>query len=141
MRWAMRPFDELMRDSLARASFDFDRPHPLVAWEAFKSFVVQPVPGQKTVTIGFTCYHASDRDQTLWLEFARQLVDEASGIGQNCGCGFSRPVPADLNVIDKGNWWWAEHGTIAQWFRDVEAMPEFRRCVELDGWRFEGYSL
>ena len=71
MRWAMRPFDELMRDSLARASFDFDRPHPLVAWEAFKSFVVQPVPGQKTVTIGFTCYHASDRDQTLWLEFAR----------------------------------------------------------------------
>lgn len=137
----MRPFDELMRSALVRASFDLDCPQPLVAWDAFKSFVVLPVPGQKTITVGFTCYHASDRDQTLWLEFARQLEDEASGIGQNCGCGFSRVVPVDLNGIDKGNWWWAEYGTIEQWFRDVEAMPEFKRCIELDGWRFEGYSL
>jgi hypothetical protein len=137
----MRPFDEMMRSELVRASFDFDCPQPLVAWEAFKVFVVRPVPQQKTITIGFSCYHAADRDQTLWFEFARQLEDEASGIGQNCGCGFSRPVPVDLNGIDKGSWWWAEHGTIEQWFRDVEAMPEFKRCAELDGWRFEGHAL
>src|SRR4051812_44174071 len=99
MRWEMRPFDELMRSELVRASFDFDRPQPQVAWDAFKSFVGRPVPGQKTITVGFTCYHASDRDQTLWLEFARQLGDEANGIGQNCGCVFSRAVPVDLNGI------------------------------------------
>lgn len=137
----MRPFDQLILSELARASFDFERPRPLVAWEAFKSFVVRPIPGQKTISIGFSCYHSSDRDQTLWLEFARQLEDEASRIGQNCGCGFSRPVPADLNGINKSSWWWAEHGTIEQWFRDVESTPAFNLCIALDGWRWEVYSL
>jgi hypothetical protein len=141
MRWEMRPFDELMRQELIRASFDFDRPQPARAWAAFKSFVMHPVAGQRTVTIGFSCSHAADRDQTLWIEFARQLEDEVSGIGQNCGCGFSRPVPLDLAGVEKGNWWWPEHGTLEEWFLVVEAMPEFNRCAELDGWRFEGYSL
>lgn len=141
MRWEMRPFDELMREELIRAAFDFDRPQPAAGWAAFKSFVAQPIAGQKTVTIGFSCSHAADRDQTLWLEFARQLEDEVSGLGQKCGCGFSRPVPIDLAGTEKRNWCWPEHGTLEQWFRDVEAMPEFKRCAELDGWRFEGYSL
>ena len=136
-----RPFDDLMRQELLRASFDFDRPAPAVGWKAFKSFVLKPVPGQKTIAIGFSCHHAVDRDQTLWLEFARQLEDEATGIGQNCGCGFSRTVPADLNGVNKGNWWWAEHGTSDQWFLEVEPMPEFKRCAALEDWRFEGYSL
>ena len=141
MRWKMRQFDELMRGELVRASFDFDRPQPSVGWNAFKSFVVQPVAGQKTLTVGFSCSHTADRDSTLWLEFARQLEDEIAGIGQNCGCAFRRPGPAELSGIDKANWWWPEHGTVEQWFRNVEAMPEFKRCAELDGWRFEGYSL
>ena len=141
MRRATRPFDELMRQELVRASFAFDRPRPAAGWAAFKSFVARPVPGQKRVTIGFACAHAADRDDTLWLEFARQLEDEVSGDGHKCGCGFSRPVPTDLAGLEKGNWWWPEHGSLEQWFGDVEAMPEFKRCAELDGWRFEGYSL
>lgn len=141
MRWEMRPFDELMRRELVRESFDFDHPQPSAGWRAFRSFVIQPVAGQKTVTVGYSCSHAADRDSTLWLEFVRQLEDEVTGIGQNCGCAFSIPVPADLSGVERANWWWPEHGTIAQWFRDVEAMPEFRRCAEVEGWRFESYSL
>ncbi|CAA9523790.1 MAG: hypothetical protein AVDCRST_MAG91-2364 [uncultured Sphingomonadaceae bacterium] len=141
MQWVMQPFDDLMRGELVRASFDFERPQPSTGWSAFKSFVAQPLPGHKTLTVGFACSHAADRDSTLWLEFARQLEDEVTGIGHNCGCAFSRLVPADLSGIEEENWWWSEHGTVEEWFRDVEAMPEFKRCVELDGWRFEGYSL
>jgi hypothetical protein len=137
----MRPFDELMRRELVRASFDFDCPQPSIGWNAFKAFVLQPVPGQKTITVGFSCYHAGDRDQTLWLEFARQLEDEATGVGQNCGCGLSRPVPVDLDGVNKANWWWAKHGTLDQWFLEVESIPEFKRCAALKDWRFEGYSL
>lgn len=130
-----------MRRELVRASFDFDRPQLLVGWEAFKSYVLQPVPGKKTITVGFSCYHAADRDRTLWLEFPREFEDTATGLGQKCGCGFSRPVPADLVGVDKANWWWAEHGTLGDWFREVEATPEFIRCSALEDWRFEGYSL
>jgi hypothetical protein len=92
----MRPFDEQMRQELVRVSFDFDRPAPAIGWRAFKAFSLQPVAGQKTVALGFSCYHASDRDQTLWFHFARQLEDESTGVEQNCGCAFSRPVPPDL---------------------------------------------
>ena len=140
MNCEQRPFDELMRQELLRADFDFTNANLIAAWRAFKSFIVRPIDGQKTITIGFTCYHAADRDRTLWLEFARQLEDD-SGIGQNCGCGFSRPVPDDLDGVDKGKWWWPEHGTVDQWIRDIETMPEFVRCVALEDWRFEGYSL
>ena len=137
----MRPFDELMRAELARAAFDFDRPRPSVAWGAFKSFVARPIAGQKTLSLGFSCSHAADRDSTLWLQYARQLEDEVTGIGQACGCAFSRTVPRDLIGVERANWWWPGHGTVDQWFRDVEAMPEFAGCTALDDWRFEGYSL
>jgi len=136
----IRPFDDLMRQELIRANFDFDRPRPAAAWEAFKLFIRQPIPGQQTVTVGFTCCNIADRDRTLWLEFARQLKDDA-GFGHNCGCAFSRPVPDDLRAVDKGNWWWPQHGSLDQWIRDVETIPEFIRCVALPDWRFEGYSL
>ena len=136
----MRPFDQIMRDELIRVGFDFDRPDPEIAWRAFKSFVGRSIPAHKTITVGFSCEHVEDRDETLWLEFARQLQDEA-GTGQKCGCGFSRPVTPRFIGVARGNWWWPEHGTLDGWFREVEAMPEFAGCLALPGWRFVGYSL
>lgn len=38
------------------------------------------------------------------------------------------------------HWWWAEHGSLDEWFRVVEAMPVFVRCLEIQEWHFEGYS-
>lgn len=136
-----RPFDELMRRELSRAGFDPAHPQPAVAWEAFKSFLGQPVPGQKTITAGFTCSNYPDRDDVLWLEFARNLEDEESGVGQNCGCALTCRAPEDLMGAATSHWWWEEHGSLDEWFRVVEAMPVFLRCLEIQGWRLEGHSV
>jgi hypothetical protein len=136
-----RAFDELMRQELSRAGFDPKAPRPAAAWEAFKAFVVRPVPGQKTITIGFTCYQDDRRDETLWLGFARRMEGEVDGVGGDCGCAFSSPVTEGLTGFEVENWWWAEHGSLDDWYAEVEAMPVFRKCMEATGWRFEGYSL
>jgi hypothetical protein len=137
----MQPIEEQMRRELVRVSFDLERPKPALAWEAFKAYLTRGIVGQKTLMTGFSCYHDADRDQTLWLEFARRLADEVTGVGRNCGCGFSRTVPGDLIGVDKGNWWWAEDSTLEEWLGEVESMAEFKCCLALEDWRFEGYSL
>ncbi len=136
-----RPFDRIMNGELNRAGFDARRPDPRVAWAAFKAFAVQPLPDVRTVTVGFTCDHDDSRDRTVWMRFARLLEDPDTGNGHDCGCGFSRDVPADLVGIAARDWWWAEHGSLADWFARVEAMPAFVRCVAAADWRWEGFSL
>ena len=65
--------EAVMRQSLAAADFDFDRPDPRLAWAAFRAFAARPLPGVVTVNVGVECYNAADRDGVLWLEFARSL--------------------------------------------------------------------
>lgn len=129
-----------MQDELRRAAFDFDRPRLDVAWQAFKAFIRGPMSGHRTVTIGVACEHYGDRDNILWLEFVRQLEDESTGIGENCGAAFTCVVPPDMINFSSRNWWSAEHGTLEGWITEVESMSDFKRCLAIKGWTWRGYS-
>lgn len=129
--------EEVMRCELEAAGFDPARPDPRVAWAAFRRFISRPLPGLTTVTVGVECVNYDDRDDVLWLEFARSL-EAPDGAGWNCGCLFSRTTPAELSGVSESLWWWAEHGTLAEWAADVGRLPAISACLALDGWRFEG---
>ena len=131
--------EAVMRQSLAAADFDFDRPDPRLAWAAFRAFAARPLPGVVTVNVGVECYNAADRDGVLWLEFARSL-EGPGGVGWRCGCLLSRPVPADLAAVSESLWWWAEHGTQVEWAAAAEQLPGFSTCLRLCGWQWEGFS-
>ena len=57
--------DELVRQALNAAKFDFARPDPRVAWEAFKAFAARDVPEFTTTPLGYSACNASDRDAVL----------------------------------------------------------------------------
>jgi hypothetical protein len=137
--------DDLMRRLLTEAGLDFDRPEPRVAWECFKRFVRLPIPGVSTLTVGFECSQADDRDDVLWLAFVRRFEEPAGhgcgGIGWSCGCLFRlTATPPPMLGANDAHWWWAEHGTIEAWAEEVERRPTFARCPALDGWAWEGFS-
>src|SRR5262245_40519920 len=104
-----------MRSCLLATGFDYAQPDPKVAWAAFQNFAVQPLDGTVTVNVGVEIYHAADRDDVLWLEFARTLED-ANGTTWHCGCLLSRPVPVELIGVSEEFWWWAEYGPLSEWF-------------------------
>ena len=131
--------DERVRRALEAAKFDFARPDPRVAWQAFKVFATEDVPGLTTTTVGYSAYHASDRDSVLWLFFARTF-EQADGVGWHSGCLLSRPVPSALHGVDDEHWWWAEHSTLAAWFAAVEQNRVFQECVSLPDWEWQGFS-
>jgi hypothetical protein len=134
-----RNADALMALSLQDTGFDFGRPEPRLAWAAFQRFVVQPLPGLVTVSVGYFSEHFSDRDGDLWLGFMRRL-EEPSGSGWSCGCLFRVAVPQDLWGVSEANWWWGEHGTLDEWRATADGMRVFQRCLTLSGWRWEGFS-
>jgi len=131
--------DTLMQQLLLEAGFDFRHPNALSAWQAFKVFVQRPLSEGTTVTFGFECEQASDRDNTLWLSFMRH-IEEADQSGWSCGCLLSRDSPPDLLGVHDRLWWWPEHGTINQWAADVEMNAIFEHCMNLDSWKWEGFS-
>jgi hypothetical protein len=133
------PTDAEMDRCLREVGFVPERPDPALAWEAFKAFVGRPLAGLTTITVGYECFNVDDRDDVLWLSFVRQ-VEDAAGMGWGCGCVFSRAVPKEMSGVSKGDWWWAEHGTLAAWIAGVEASASFRACVGLGGWRWEGFD-
>lgn len=128
-----------MRVALAAVGFDYARPDPRAAWAAFRDFITRALPGLATISVGVECYNAEDRDDVLWLEFAR-VLERPGGSGCKCGCLLSRPVPAHLLGISQSLWWWKEHGTLAAWAVDAERLPAFSDCLALSGWRWEGFS-
>lgn len=130
--------EDEMRAALDGVGFDYGRPDPQVAWWAFLDFIGRPLPGLTTATIGVTCYNADDRDDVLWLEYVRELEGPGE-VGQLCGCVLTRTVPAELRGVSRNHWWWAEHGTIAEWGAYAQEMPEFAACLELVGWKWEGF--
>jgi hypothetical protein len=131
--------DKLMQQLLIEAGFNVNAPQASVAWHAFKTFVERPLSEGDTVTFGFECNQYGDRDNVLWLSFMRHITVR-NGSGWSCGCLFSRIRPPDLQDVHDRLWWWPEHGTIDQWATDVERRSTFVRCLELDGWKWEGFS-
>jgi hypothetical protein len=131
--------DSIMKRSLVKRNYDFDRPSLPIAWAAFTEFIRVPLQGLTTVTFGAEFSQFRDRDDVLWVSFMRQ-VQESDGIGWSCGCLLSRLAPRELVGVEQGRWWWAEHGTIEQWISEVEHMAPFTVVIALDGWKWEGLS-
>jgi hypothetical protein len=130
--------ERVMRDLLLGGGFAFDDPDPRRGWEAFKVFVRTSLPGLETYTVGYECLHVDDRDDVLWLSFVRRFHPD-TGV-PDCGCVFSRAVPVKLWAVNDFNWWWPEHGTLAEWFSEVERMRTFGVCTGMAGWRWEGFA-
>jgi hypothetical protein len=130
----LSPPEVLMCDLLVRRGFSTEEPDILLAWDAFTEFAAAPIPSMPDFCVGYVCFHESDRDEVLWLEFVRQ--NEA---GVRCGCVFSRVVPKELWGVSESWWWWPEHGTLADWVARVELMTGFNICPYLSGWEWEGF--
>jgi hypothetical protein len=131
--------DERVRLALSAAKFDFARPDPRLAWQAFKAFAAENVPELTTTTIGYSAYNASDRDDVLWLSFVRTF-EQHDGVGWHAGCVLTRSVPSSLRGVDDQGWWWAENLTLDAWCSEVEKNPVFRECMTLADWTWSGFS-
>lgn len=135
----LSPTDNLIERLLIAEEFSFTSPCPRVAWRAFKFYAAMDIPELTTVTIGYSAYHAADRDDILWLFFGRRFED-FTGCGWSSGCLFSRTIPIELAQVHNENWWWLEHLTLDKWFVEVENNLIFRQCLALEGWTWEGFS-
>ncbi|WP_435009677.1 hypothetical protein P12x_000926 [Tundrisphaera lichenicola] len=131
--------EAVMARALAAVGFDERCPDPAAAWAAFREFASTPLPDALTVSVGYECFHVSDRDDVLWLTFERSL-DVGAGTGWMCGCCLARTVPETMWSVTDSDWWWPESGTLPRWFAEVERRPSFRDCLSLDGWRWVGLS-
>jgi hypothetical protein len=131
--------DDLVRQALNAAKFDFAWPDPRVAWEAFKAFAARDVPEFTTTTLGYSAYNASDRDAVLWLSFVRN-IEQNDGVGWHSGCVLTTSVPNALRGVDDQSWWWAEYLTLDSWFAEVEKNPVFQECLSLADWKWSGFS-
>lgn len=136
-----------MRGLLLERGFSFDRPDVRCAWEAFKVFATIPMAGLPPYCVGYECEHVSDRDDVLWLSFARRSHPELAGYDQGLGyaadfgCGFSCVVPQHLWGTHESRWWWPECEFFSKWASHVENMHAFKACMDLKNWRWEGFSL
>jgi hypothetical protein len=130
--------DQRLRDLLTQSGFSFDRPDPQPAWAAFKRFAATPLPGLEPFAASYECFHVDDRDDVLWLSFMRRFDPVVSPFA--CGCLFSRPVPPELLSVNASDWWWPEHGTLPEWFSQVEQHRTFKLATALPGWRWEGFA-
>jgi hypothetical protein len=131
--------EDLARQCLVRAGFDFAAPSPRTAWEAFKVFAEAPLADPPTITIGYEAYQASDRDRVLWLSFVRS-VETSEGLGLHVGYVLSCSAPTALVGAHDRSWWWPEQLPLEAWFAEVENRAVWRDCMAAGGWRWEGFS-
>ena len=135
----LNPTDDLIERLLVAEGFNFALPCPKVAWRAFKFYAAINIPEFTTVTIGYSLYHAADRDDILWLYLGRRFEDFA-GCGWSSGCLLSRTVPSELAEVHNENWWWSEYLSLNKWFAEVESNLIFHQCLALEGWTWKGFS-
>jgi hypothetical protein len=131
--------EELARQFLVRAGFDFAAPSPQTAWEAFKAFAAAPLAEPPTTAIVYEAYQEADRDRVLWLSFVRN-VETADGAGWHVGYVLSCSAPSALIGVHDSKWWWPENLTLEAWFAEVENSAVLRACMAVGGWRWEGFS-
>jgi hypothetical protein len=128
-----------LRQLLADAGFDPDRPDPTVAWEVFKRFATEPVDVQTTEL----WFEAADGDPAeefpAYFDFVRMFMhypDDGAEWGEQITVHFTAPPAVRLGMV-RGTVQ-AEHvADPVAWFRAVEASPSFRAGVGYTGWEFE----
>lgn len=128
-----------LRQLLAEAGFDPNRPDPAVAWVAFKQFAAEPVDVPTTEL----WFEAGDgdaaNDYPAYFDFVRMFshyTEEDVEWDEQVTAHFTAPPSVRLGL--RGRSVHAKDVTTLQsWFRAVEASPSFKAGVEFTKWSFE----
>jgi hypothetical protein len=110
-----------LRQLLADAGFNLDRPDPITAWAAFKRFAAEPVDAQ-TTELWFEAGNGDPAsDSPAYFDFVRMFMhDPDVRLGLR-----GRSIQSE-DVSD-----------MPPWFATIEALLAFKAGVEFDGWSFE----
>lgn len=128
-----------LRQLLAVAGFDPDRPDPAVAWTAFKRFAAEPVDVQTTEL----WFEAADgdpaTDSPAYFDFVRMFMhypDDGAEWGEQVTAHFTAPPDARPG-LGRGRSVHAENvSALEPWFAAVEASPAFKTGCGFAGWSF-----
>lgn len=126
-----------LNEKLKAQSFKMTAPDLEIAWHVFKEFAQEPLEVWKTSQVSVEFLHWADRDDELWLEFARRLEDDSGSA--HVGCVFTHQVPPTLYAVDDGFYWQFsnDNRTLIEFFADVESSSEFKLCLSLNNWKWE----
>ncbi len=119
-------------EQLRAAGFDRLAPDLWLAWRAFKSFVEGRSPKERE-GMGMAIEHFADRDNVLWFEFSLSVCEARGSTG--IGISFSRPIVQELVAVHAGLFFWADEETsLADFWKQVEAEPQFQAAMALPQW-------
>jgi hypothetical protein len=128
-----------LRQLLADAGFDPDRPDAVVAWAVFKRFAVEPVDVATTEL----WFEAGDgdpaTDSPAYFDFVRMFMhdpDDGAEWGEQITAHFTAPPNVRLGLRGRSVQA-ADVAELAPWFAAVEASPAFQTGVGFAGWSFE----
>jgi hypothetical protein len=128
-----------LRQLLADAGFNPDRPDPIAAWAAFKRFATEPMDLQTTEL----WFEAGDgdpaSDSPAYFDFVRMFrhyPDDGAEWGEQITAHFTAPPEVRLGLWGRSVQ--AEDvSDLPPWFAAVEASLAFKAGVGFAGWSFE----
>jgi hypothetical protein len=128
-----------LRQLLADAGFNPDRPDPIAAWAAFKRFSAEPMDAQTTEL----WFEAGDgdpaSDSPAYFDFVRMFrhdPDDGAEWGEQITAHFT--ASPDVRLGLGGHSVQAEDvSDLPPWFAMVEASSSFKAGVWFAGWSFE----
>jgi hypothetical protein len=130
---------EQLRKFLIDVGFDEANPDPLLAWEAFKRFVVMPVEVPTTEV----WFEGSDGDlasgSPVYFDFVRMFMhypDHGAEWGEQITAHFTAPLSGRLGVR-RGSIGAESVENLLPWFQAVETSPLFQAGTKIKGWSFE----
>lgn len=130
---------ERLRELLRDVGFNRARPEPLVVWEAFKRFVVEPF-AIETVEVWFEAGNADqDSGAPAYFDFVRMFRsddEEVAELLEQITAHFTAPPGVDLE-LGSGVVITGDVDDLDQWFRAVESSPSFRAGCDYSEWLFE----
>jgi hypothetical protein len=126
--------EQTLRNLLVEHGLNFSAPDPLVAWEAFKQFLLLPIV-EEGITDGalFQCGVFNFTGANLFhLDFVRQYeYSDADGEYESMEqvhCELMAHPSVDLKRI-KTNLWLEDCASLQDFFNQVESLPEFQVAI------------
>ena len=125
---------EQLEIAIEHAGLDQSRPRPRIAWDVFKALYSKPMESPSGLL--FECGTYSFTGPKLFtFSFTRQMPIPGEDEFFQLRMEFARE-PSALTDRLKTNLWSFKFGSPQAFFAAVEALPEFRGAVDLDGWSF-----
>jgi hypothetical protein len=127
-----------LRELLIDTGFDFARPDPGLAWQAFKRFVTEPVDALTTEL----WFEASDgdpmTDSPAYFDYVRMFThypEDGAEWGEQITAHFTGPSSVQLGLRGSVHARDIAHPTA--WFKAVEDSASFNAGLGFTGWSFE----